>query len=86
VVQHVGPIVSLFLTNSRVERLREYREVRRYGDFEKYITFQHRLQRSGVYFHPNMFETMFLSTSHKMTDLALVLERVEAATRCCLTQ
>lgn len=83
-VQHVGPILSLFLTTSRVAKLKEYRDVRKYGDFEKYIAFQHQLQRSGVYVHPNMFETMFLSTAHKMSDIGVVLERVEAATRCSL--
>lgn len=86
VVQQVGPILSLFLTTSHVDKLREYRDVRKYGDFEKYIAFQHQLQRSGVYFHPNMFETLFLSTAHKMSDIGQVLERVEAATRCCLTK
>jgi glutamate-1-semialdehyde 2,1-aminomutase len=86
VVQQVGPILSLFLTTSRVDKLREYRDVRKYGDFERYIAFQHHLQRAGVYFHPNMFETLFLSTAHKMSHIDLVLERMEVATRCCLTK
>lgn len=86
IVQQVGPILSLFLTTGKVERLREYRDVRRHGDFDKYIAFQHYLQQSGVYIHPNMFETMFLSTAHKMSDIAIVLERVEDAARCCLAR
>jgi len=86
VVQSVGPVISLFFTDGRVDRLREYRDVRRHCDFEKYIAFQHQLQRLGVYIHPNQFETMFLSTAHKMSDIAVVLERVEAATQCCLAK
>jgi len=85
-VQQIGPILSMFLTTGPVSRIREYRDVRKYGDFEKYITLQQQLQRSGVYFHPNMFETMFLSTAHKMSDIDLVLERMEAAVQCCLTK
>jgi glutamate-1-semialdehyde 2,1-aminomutase len=86
VVQYVGPVISLFFTDGKVDKLKEYRDVRRHGDFEKYISFQHELQRSGVYIHPNMFETMFLSTAHKMSDIAAVLDRVEDATRCCLVK
>jgi glutamate-1-semialdehyde 2,1-aminomutase len=33
----------------------------------------------GVFFHPNMFEPMFLSTAHTSEDVAVVLERVEVA-------
>lgn len=85
-VQQIGPILSMFLTTGPISRIREYRDVRKYGDFEKYIALQQQLQRSGVYFHPNMFETIFLSTAHKTSDIDLVLERMEAAVQCCLTK
>ena len=62
VVQSVGPVVSLFLTHQPVARLRNYREVATCCDFQKYIAFQHAVQRRGVYFHPNQYETMFVST------------------------
>jgi glutamate-1-semialdehyde 2,1-aminomutase len=78
VVQHVGPMVSLFLTNDRVDRLTDYREVRRHGAFERYIAFQHAMQRAGVYFHPNMMEPMYLSAAHDFEDVQLVLETVES--------
>ena len=64
VIQHVGAVVSLFLTHKPVERLGSYRDVAEHCDFEKYIGLQHAVQRRGVYFHPNQFETMFLSTAH----------------------
>lgn len=82
VVQHVGPMLSLFLTTGSTERLVNYRDVRQNCDFEQYIRFQHALQQRGVYFHPNQFETMFLSTAHTADDIAQVLERVEDACQC----
>jgi glutamate-1-semialdehyde 2,1-aminomutase len=81
VVANLGPIVSLFLTKGDVERLDNYRDVRRHCDFEKYIDFQHQVQRLGVYFHPNQFETMFLSTAHSSQDIATALERFEEGGR-----
>jgi glutamate-1-semialdehyde 2,1-aminomutase len=81
VIQYVGPMVSLFLTLEPVERLTEYRQVRRCCDFDGYIAFQNALQRAGVYFHPNQFEPMFLSTAHTSEDIAIVLERMESALR-----
>lgn len=84
VVQHVGPMVSLFLTTEEVGHLKEYREVRRYCDFEKYIRFQHEMQRRGVYFHPNQFEPMFLSTAHTAKQIDTALQRIEKGARQCL--
>lgn len=83
VVAQVGPVVSLFLTKDRVSRLANYREVRTHCDFEGYIRFQHEMQSRGVYFHPNQFETMFLSTAHAESDIAAALQRIaEGAQRC----
>ena len=86
VVQSVGPMISLFLTNEPVERLHDYRSVRKYGDLEKFIRFQHHLQRAGVYFHPNMFEPMYLSTAHTSADVSRALALFEEGARCTLMQ
>jgi glutamate-1-semialdehyde 2,1-aminomutase len=83
-VHHLGPLVSLLLTKDDVEDLYNYRDVRRHCDFDQYIEFQHHLQRSGVYFHPNQFEPMFLSTAHTSDDVAWALQRVEEGARKCL--
>ena len=83
-VQHVGPLLSLYLTREPVERFVEYRDVQRCCDFEKYIEVQHAMQRSGVYFHPNQFEPLFLSTAHASQDIDIVLERFEQAASECL--
>ena len=76
--------MSLFLTDGKTEKLTAYRDVRRHCDIEKYIVLQHAMQRRGVYFHPNQFETMFLSTAHTAADIDIVLERFEDGARSCL--
>lgn len=83
-VHHVGPLVSVLITTGDVDELANYRDVRRHCDFERYIQWQHHLQRSGVYFHPNQFEPMFLSTAHTHADIAAVLDRMEDGARKCL--
>jgi glutamate-1-semialdehyde 2,1-aminomutase len=84
VVQSVGPMVSLFLTRRPGTRLAEYRDVRRECDFEAYIRLQQESQRRGVYFHPNQFEPMFLSTAHTERDISAALARIEEAAICAL--
>lgn len=79
VVQNVGPMLSIFLTTEQVRRLSNYRDVCRYCDFEKYKRLQHRLQHAGVYFHPNQFEPLFLSTAHTHDDMQRVVEALESA-------
>ncbi len=83
-VQYVGPLLGVYLTDGKVEKISEYRDVQRHCQFQKYIEFQHHMQRHGVYFHPNQFEPMFLSTAHTAADIDLALERFEdaAASTC----
>lgn len=76
-VHHLGPLLAVMLTTEEVPDLMNYREVRRHCDFPKYIAFQHTMQKLGVYFHPNQFEPMFLSTAHTSEDIDIVLDRVE---------
>ena len=78
-IQQVGPMLSLFLTNDTVDAIHEYRDVRQHCDFEKFIRLQHLMQQSGVYYHPNQFEPMFLSAVHTSDDIGIVLERLEQA-------
>ncbi|MGQ0637003.1 MAG: aspartate aminotransferase family protein [Planctomycetaceae bacterium] len=82
VTQHVGPMISVFLTTGADQPLHNYRDVRRNCEFEKYIRFQHEMQGSGVYFHPNQFEEMFLSAAHTSEDIALALDHFERAVSC----
>jgi glutamate-1-semialdehyde 2,1-aminomutase len=82
VIQYVGPMLSFFLMADKVETIREYRDVRRHCDFVKYIRLQHLMQKSGVYFHPNQFEPMFLSAVHTSEDIGVALDRLEQAVAC----
>jgi glutamate-1-semialdehyde 2,1-aminomutase len=82
VTQHVGPMISIFLTRGTDQPLFNYRDVRRNCEFEKYIRLQHEMQRSGVYFHPNQFEEMFLSAAHTREDIDVALERFEQVVAC----
>ncbi len=84
VTQSVGPLVSMLFTHGEVNGLRNYREVREHVDFEKYIRYQHALQKSGVYFHPNAFEPLFLSTAHAAGDIDEALDRMEQGAKSCL--
>jgi glutamate-1-semialdehyde 2,1-aminomutase len=86
VVQSVGPMLSLFLTREPVTRLAEYRDVRRECDFEAYIRLQQESQRRGVYFHPNQFEPMFLSTAHTEREISAALAKIEEAATCALAR
>jgi glutamate-1-semialdehyde 2,1-aminomutase len=86
VVQNVGPMISLFLTKGRDAEITSYRDVRRNGDFERFIRYQHAMQRAGVFLHPNMFEPMYVSTAHNSDDILLVLDRAEAAAKECLAR
>lgn len=85
-MHHLGPLLSVLITKDHVADPKNYRDVRTHGDFERYIAFQHYMQRAGVYFHPNLFEPMFLSTAHTSEDIAAVLERVEAGANKCLVR
>jgi glutamate-1-semialdehyde 2,1-aminomutase len=85
-VHHLGPLVSVLITTGDVDELANYRDVRRHCEFGRYIQWQHHLQRSGVYFHPNQFEPMFLSTAHTPADIAAVLDRMEDGARKCLVR
>ncbi len=85
-IHHVGPLVSVLLTFEHVDGLSNYRDVRRHCNFERFIEWQHHVQRSGVYFHPNQFEPMFLSTAHTSDDILAALDCMEDGARQCLLQ
>lgn len=85
-VNHLGPLMAAMITKEETDGLYNYRDVRRHGDFERYIQFQHWMQQRGVYFHPNEFEPMFLSIAHSSSDIDEVLERWEEGARQCLVR
>jgi glutamate-1-semialdehyde 2,1-aminomutase len=84
VVNNVGPMISLFLTEEPGVEVTGYRDARIHGQFERFIDLQHEVQAGGVFFHPNMFEPMYLSAVHTREDVDLALERIEAGARTWL--
>jgi glutamate-1-semialdehyde 2,1-aminomutase len=85
VVQNVGPMIAAVLTKGPVQRLTNYRDVRRHADGQRYIQFQHDLLDRGVYIHPNQFEPMYVSTAHGKEDIDDVLERIEDTVHASLS-
>jgi glutamate-1-semialdehyde 2,1-aminomutase len=77
IVQHVGPLLSLFLTDGQVDSITSYRDVRNHCRFDDFIQLQHALQRRGVFFHPNQFEPWFPSTAHTERDIEELLDKME---------
>ncbi len=82
VVQSVGAMLSPLLTHQPVGPMVNYRQVRGQGDFDTYIRWQHAAQERGLYFHPNMFEPLYLSTAHQADDIDRALEIFEDAAQC----
>ncbi len=81
VVQRVGAMLGLALTQGVEKRPRNYREMARVSDGEAYMRFQRELLARGVYVHPNHFEPMYLSTEHSQGDVDEVLGRIEDTLR-----
>ncbi len=83
-MNQIGSLLGVILTHGDVPQISNYREIRKHGDFDRYITFQQHMQLEGIYFHPNMFEAMFISAAHTEEDMAIVLGRMEAGAERCL--
>lgn len=77
IVQNVGPLLSLFLTDGKVDSLNNYRQVSKHCRFQEYIKLQHALQHRNVFFHPNQFEPWFPSTAHTEDDINMLLNCME---------
>lgn len=81
VVQHVGPMLAIYLTREDGVFIQSYRDARRYCDFEGFIRLQAQLLDCGVYIHPNQFEPQYLSTAHTPADIDSCLDRFNQAVR-----
>ncbi len=64
-VQHAGPMLTCWFMKAGAKDVpQNYRQAAQQTESEKYIRFQHAMQRAGVYFHPNRYEPWYLSTAH----------------------
>lgn len=85
-VNHIGSLLGIIVTETEGPKITNYRQLRRQGRFESYIKFQQYMQQMGVYFHPNMFETLFLSTAHTTVDVSEALSMFEDGVQECLVR
>ena len=91
-VTHLGPLLArLMLTHDQDDELTNYRDVRCGWHCDSRRLHRSKFQHHSaccrsVYFHPNQFEPMFLSTAHTPADIATVLDRMEDGARKCLVR
>jgi glutamate-1-semialdehyde 2,1-aminomutase len=78
-VQRVGGMLSCWILREVGGAPRNYRDVARIADHDRFIRFQHAAQRHGVYFHPNQYEPWYVATVHTPEIIDSVLERLRAA-------
>jgi glutamate-1-semialdehyde 2,1-aminomutase len=83
-IQSAGTMLAVYLLRNATQRLRNYRDVCKFSDAEKYIRLQHTLLDYGVYIHPNHFEPWYLSAAHSLEDIHEILNRCEDAIRSSL--
>jgi glutamate-1-semialdehyde 2,1-aminomutase len=82
VVQHVGAMLSCWFLNEGASGIpRDYREVRAWMNTDRHIRFQHAMQRSGVFYHPNLFEPWFPSAAHTASVIDETLAIFEKVAR-----
>lgn len=82
VVQNVGAMLNFWFVNTEDKtQFTNYREVRSYTNHEKFIKFQHLLQKNGVYVHPNHFEPWYMSTCHTEEIINEVLDKIEQSAK-----
>lgn len=68
-IQRVGSMIGLFVVKDTSTSLRNYYDVERRCEKEKYAKFFSSMLELGVYLPPSPFETIFVSTSHTTLDV-----------------
>jgi len=67
--QGIGPLFQVFIGNSDIDRLYNYRDTVGYVRDDIFSAFHAEMQKRGIYFHPGQFERWFLSTEHTDQDI-----------------
>ncbi len=67
--QGIGPLFQVFIGNSDIDRLYNYRDTVGYVRDDIFSAFHEEMQKRGIYFHPGQFERWFLSTEHTDQDI-----------------
>ena len=67
--QGIGPLFQVFIGNSDIDRLYNYRDTVGYVREDIFSAFHAEMQKRGIYCHPGQFERWFLSTEHTDQDI-----------------
>jgi len=67
--QGIGPLFQIFIGDSDIDRLYNYRDTVGYVRDDIFSAFHAEMQKRGIYCHPGQFERWFLSTEHTDQDI-----------------
>jgi len=67
--QGIGPLFQVFIGDSDIDRLYNYRDTVNYVRNDIFSAFHAEMQKRGIYCHPGQFERWFLSTEHTDQDI-----------------
>ena len=67
--QGIGPLFQVFIGDSDIDRLYNYRDTVGYVREDIYSAFHAEMQKRGIYCHPGQFERWFMSTEHTDQDI-----------------
>ena len=67
--QGIGPLFQVFIGDSDIDRLYNYRDTLGYVRDDIFSAFHKEMQKRGIYHHPGQFERWFLSTEHTDKDV-----------------
>lgn len=68
-IQRVGSMIGLFFVDGADTEIKNYDDVKRGCDREKYSKFFSSMLEEGIYLPPSPFETTFVSTAHTNSDI-----------------
>jgi glutamate-1-semialdehyde 2,1-aminomutase len=78
VIQNVGAMLNFtFVKDNSITKFKNYREIADASLPERYIAFQNAAQRAGIFYHPNQYEPMYLSTAHTDSVIEYILFVIE---------
>jgi glutamate-1-semialdehyde 2,1-aminomutase len=79
--QGIGPLFQVFIGDSEIDRLYNYRDTVGYVRTDIYSAFHAEMLRRGIYCHPSQFERWFLSTEHTDQDIDDTIAAAEESIR-----
>jgi glutamate-1-semialdehyde 2,1-aminomutase len=72
----IGPLFQVWFTDSPIHN---YRDAVRHARKDRFRMWWEEMMKRGVLFHPDAFESLFVSFSHNDADVVCTLQAVESA-------